>query len=45
MGTGMNFPTLKAAMIAQKRKSSSEENFLATVARLLDEIWSRTSLA
>jgi len=38
MGTGMNFPTLKAAMMAEKKKAGTEEDFLGVVAGLLDEI-------
>jgi hypothetical protein len=38
MGTGMNFPTLKAAMLAEHRKAGSYEDFLANLAGLVDEI-------
>jgi hypothetical protein len=38
MGTGMNFPSLKAALLAERKKSSSFEDFLSTLVGLIDSI-------
>ena len=36
--TWSGFTTLKGAMLAERKKSSSEEDFLATVAGVLDKV-------
>lgn len=38
MGTGISFPNLKAAMIAERKKSDSETTFLETVASTIEEM-------